>query len=343
MTKICYLHLGFHKTGSTTLQKCLAKNRSFLLKQGINYPEFPNLYSESNDKLIQHSVPIYSTFSNNTHDYHVNRRFFGKDKKRIDEANNVYLSQLENELSKEYSIFLSGEDISLLSRNERSPLIELIKGHGYHIKPFALVRDPYEYICSIYQQLIKGGDYVPLLEGPKSPSRIDQDAPNKTINIPTISGRLQENIKCHENLKIISYEEVLNNSIGLVNAIAKEFNIACLPETDKQWENKSEPNIWVRSQNIINKVLVDNRNQPPASFASIPNNFNEKYLSHKFLLTRNEYEIIQDQIEEEAKALKELSGIDFNKSKTKALHSDPLSSSDWMFIFEKSLEIFAKR
>jgi len=39
MMKRIFLHIGFHKTGTSALQEYLSKNREYLLKQKILYPE----------------------------------------------------------------------------------------------------------------------------------------------------------------------------------------------------------------------------------------------------------------------------------------------------------------
>ena len=57
MTRIIYLHLGFPKTGTTTIQAVLFRERKSLLRVGILYPGF-----EQN-----HFVPLQSIMSAEPH------------------------------------------------------------------------------------------------------------------------------------------------------------------------------------------------------------------------------------------------------------------------------------
>src|SRR5438270_311818 len=41
MKRVCFLHIGTEKTGTTSIQNFLSKNRSHLKKQEIIYPRIP--------------------------------------------------------------------------------------------------------------------------------------------------------------------------------------------------------------------------------------------------------------------------------------------------------------
>ena len=53
--KTCYLHIGFHKTATTTFQQICGGNRDELKKAGIFYPQFD--YSPEK-KSLQSFRPI---------------------------------------------------------------------------------------------------------------------------------------------------------------------------------------------------------------------------------------------------------------------------------------------
>lgn len=67
MDKIIYIHMGLHKTGTTTLQTLLSCNKEILRKQGFCYP-ISSLFT------INQSIPIYSAFCNSPENYHINIR-----------------------------------------------------------------------------------------------------------------------------------------------------------------------------------------------------------------------------------------------------------------------------
>ena len=79
MTEII-IHVGLHKTASSSIQASLYENRELLddLYQ-VYYPTFGTF------SYINHSVPIYALFSENPSNHHTLKILFhGKNKKRID-------------------------------------------------------------------------------------------------------------------------------------------------------------------------------------------------------------------------------------------------------------------
>ncbi len=144
MTKKCFLHLGLHKTASSSFQKTCSNNLEVLRTNNIIYPHF-ECSKANRSKIINHSIPIYSLFSG-IQNYGVNVLWGIND--LLDQVNASYLEQLINFLKTPANIIISGEDISMLSMNSLVKMLQLFKEYDFEIVPFALVRSPYSFFCS---------------------------------------------------------------------------------------------------------------------------------------------------------------------------------------------------
>ena len=114
MSKIAFLHVGLHKTASTSFQLACAEQKDLLNQAGIAYPVFT--CEEANQSyIVNHSIPLYSLFSSSPESYHINIRWGIRD---IEGCKASYSRQLSKALDESESIILSGEDVSLLSARE---------------------------------------------------------------------------------------------------------------------------------------------------------------------------------------------------------------------------------
>lgn len=71
LMKKLYLHMGFHKTGTSSFQETCKKNVGFLKAQGLLYPLFNSGHIGMED-ISNHSIPIYSMFCEDPGRYHIN-------------------------------------------------------------------------------------------------------------------------------------------------------------------------------------------------------------------------------------------------------------------------------
>ena len=165
MAKSLHLHLGLHKTATTSFQATCSKNRDELLKQGFLYPLF-SCGDNAIPPFDNHSIPLFSLFSSEPERYPVNIRL---GLNNLDETHQLYRDQLQAALSSEHDLILSAEDISSLEINEIQQLLEYLQQAGREIRPIASVRHPYAYHCSQLQQQIKDG--TPMVPWHHCPQR----------------------------------------------------------------------------------------------------------------------------------------------------------------------------
>lgn len=151
------LHVGAHKTGTSTIQK----NLSLIPKlewdsAGCIYPIFNNGFSN----IFNHSIVIYSLFSKHADKYHMNLKFGFDDQSKVNVLNEKYLQQMDTLFNKsKETIILSGEDIGVLSENELKELKSFFISR-YDVTDFQViysVREHVSYLNSDLQETIKGG------------------------------------------------------------------------------------------------------------------------------------------------------------------------------------------
>lgn len=146
------LHMGFHKSGSSSIQATCTRNRSILKKKGIHYPVF--IFRDK--KITNHSIPIYSLFTPSPHTFHINIKW----EVDAEEVNREYREQLDEILSNEEKIILSGESISALPEDSLFSLRKYIEERGFRITPVAFVRSPVSYQVSAAQERVKNGSTI---------------------------------------------------------------------------------------------------------------------------------------------------------------------------------------
>lgn len=139
------LHIGMHKTGTTSIQSSLR-----------DYDDGRTRYARF--KNINHSIPIITIFSKNRHNYHIWKRV-GLTPAQIEEKRDVFLEGLKRDCSDEgrERLIISGEGISRLEGDDRQELLNFLQGYGLQVKVICFVRSPDGFIPSAFQQGIKQG------------------------------------------------------------------------------------------------------------------------------------------------------------------------------------------
>jgi len=140
------LHVGTHKTGSTTLQSTMYRNREALEKVGVSYLGTQGTYPH-----------LYSAFMNRPLDFVWNQHS-GLGEAQIRARDLGVKQALRTELSQATgdTIILSSEFLSKLERNELKALYGFLSDYGsVHVVYF--YRELLSWISSDSQQLAKAG------------------------------------------------------------------------------------------------------------------------------------------------------------------------------------------
>lgn len=306
MSKTCYLHVGLHKTASTSFQQTCAKNVDLLRENGLTYPLFSCAMADKS-KIANHSLPIYSLFAEKPENYGPNMK--NGVSGNIKEVNSSYSIQIDDYLASSGDIILSGEDISGMSKNSLLKFIDKIKYFDYEIKVIALVRSPYSAICSGIQQRIKTGRYFELISFNNCiPTSFETASFRKSNLAAKLRHVFGKSICFH------GFEDACANSYGPVGFLLEEF----LNQDPSCFEyiktNESLFNLSVRLQNefnAINPAFASGKYNP--RFQPFPAKVDERLrFSGKFLLTETEYELVEEFVEIETQKLNEIAGLDFS-------------------------------
>ena len=146
-----FIHVGMHKTGTTSIQGTLFKNNGILHKNNI-------LYSKQWGR--NHSVPVRNIWDDNPEAYHINIKM-GLSKRKIKKVNKSYKKRFCNEIrnTKLNTLVLSGEGICKMDKKNlmefKSFLLSVLPNAKIEI--LICLREPVAYIASAYLQAVKGG------------------------------------------------------------------------------------------------------------------------------------------------------------------------------------------
>jgi len=144
--KTCHLHIGMHKTGSSSIQNYLDKNRDELLKSGFYYAEMGG---------ANHSGPfLYCLRFEPARDTEIANLKIAPDE--LNSRIIFYKEKLADSLNKNYSdIIFSAESIVKLSPNELIDFKKNLLEYVDEIKVYCYVREPMSFTVSSFQQVIK--------------------------------------------------------------------------------------------------------------------------------------------------------------------------------------------
>lgn len=195
--KKLYLHIGTEKTGTTTLQEVLFKNKESLKKEGIHFLQSAGV--RNNRK-----IPSFCMNDDNHDDFFKNLRIDSLEKKKLFRAE--FLSQLTTEIKELptdiHSVIISSEHLHSRTRTleEVHNVKTLLSGFFNEIKVICYVREQSATAVSLYSTGIKSG------------------------GSPSLKGVLSQ---CHPNNIYYNYYDMLSNwsdVFGLENLIVKKFD-----------------------------------------------------------------------------------------------------------------------
>lgn len=280
------LHVGLHKTATSSIQNTMAGNRKLLQNHhGLHYPIF--FYGKKS--IANHSIPFYSAFCERPEAYHMNIRWQAD----VEKANADYISQIKNAINSFDAVVFSGEDISSLSLRSLEKLKLFLEKNDCSIRIICYVRTPYSFLCSSIQEKIKGG-FESL----------------KKISVPKTSNQILKLNKVFESVEYYAFQSTLKHHNGPVGFFLDLIGVKKQEKIDFRVANEGLDNISARIINfynsvhpsIVNGVLNPDRRDPTHITTKLNSNGN------KFFLTCSELELIKRELEEENKVFKNILG-----------------------------------
>lgn len=259
MIKKIYLHIGLHKTGSSSIQVSLAKSAEFLKQNGYLYP----IFKARNDEIYNHSIPIYSLFAKKPENYHANISRDNINPEEIEKLHKKYIEQLRNQIIsfKRENLIISGEDISgfnlIQLQNLKKFLIELV-GEQAKIEVIVFVRNPVDAIQSRIQEGVKHGKVLDdILNN-------EQQITHKHFS--RVFTHYLEVFKL-EDIKIIRFEDAIKHEHGLVGCFLSNIGASKLVQKKIKYiyANKSISYEALILQSAINSQIpefVNGANNP---------------------------------------------------------------------------------
>ena len=182
MATTIYLHIGVHKTGTTSIQQTMKRQREMLLGHDINY-----LGMREN-----HGAVFLSLLSDAPERY----------RRNVDKRNDTpekaaaYNERNEQELlellsaNRSSKLLISGEGLSLLPPASVAKMKEILDPYADAYRIIVYVRDPYEFTSSSLQQHFKAGYAL--------------DDPNLPLTLPRYRQKIDKYIRLfgRENVDI---------------------------------------------------------------------------------------------------------------------------------------------
>ena len=204
--KKVYIHIGLHKTGTTTLQQFLHTNRQQLAEEeNIYFPALaPNL-----------SHALYGAFCDHPLEYNQNVFRGISDSHAVEKhrANVCQSLEQEFESASAAAAILSGEDLSLLTPDGWKRLIDWLNPWADEIEAVCVVRDPLAWSQSAAQSMIKGGQTI--------------EAVNAEPPLPEIRAKLSHAVSVlgAKSVKTCNFDLLRDSPYGLVGGLCENFGI----------------------------------------------------------------------------------------------------------------------
>ena len=238
--KTCYLHLGFHKTATTSFQLSCGNNREKLLEEGIYYPKFE--YQERKGNRWNHSGNI---------------EFLCQLRQKTTLNKRKYHNKIEYEksLKQPNDIILSGEGFSCMKRQELEILKKNLIDNGFIVKAFGLVRSPYSFACSALQQTIKNGKFHSLIG--LGDAYLFHTSQNNKYYLPERSQQIERLLDIFkDDLQLYSFKQAISHADGPVSFLLSQINPSLSSRMKEEFKSStpSLTNLQARLMNAINAL-----------------------------------------------------------------------------------------
>lgn len=135
--KKAVLHIGVHKTGTSFIQGCLSKNRSWLLERRVFY--------EPGDKVTAHHPTNHHTL--------IQR--FEDGSRRIEEGTDLILDMLAEANRRNCDTVLLSSELLTSGTVEIEPIVSTLTSNVDEVVVVAYMRRPDDIVASAYNQLVR--------------------------------------------------------------------------------------------------------------------------------------------------------------------------------------------
>lgn len=218
MIKTIFLHIGVHKTASTTFQKIAYVNRETLKSKGYLFPEFRIGRAPINN----HSIPLVSLFHPAPETYQINVLHGITGVESVANLHDAYREQLRAQLNQfdGHSLLLSGEGISTFDKEQVENLKTFLLGFtnkNVQFKVILFCRHPVAIVTSRIQECIKHG----ILSVDDAVKReMNKDAGYYLNIISTFSA-----VFGSENLTVLRFEDAVKHPAGPSAALLSTIGV----------------------------------------------------------------------------------------------------------------------
>jgi hypothetical protein len=162
MKTTVHIHVGMHKTGTTSIQATLFRNRRTLLREDVNY-----LAVSEN-----HSTTLFPLLTAHPHRYRPNVRAGFDTEEKAARRNAAIDKAFRRELTRNRAshFVISGEDLFALGPAALKKLKLVLEPYADEIRIIVYVREPYSSINSAFQQRVRNGlDWNEVMAKPPIP------------------------------------------------------------------------------------------------------------------------------------------------------------------------------
>jgi hypothetical protein len=145
----CIIHIGWHKTGTTSIQQTALKHRAVLAGHGIHYPAWHH----------NHGALLVSAVRSGNLPYYAEQFLLPPKGVGAKSHKEVGLERLRQAVENAGSgtLLLSGEDLNLLDGDEVNAFVALLSPHFSDIRAVAYLRSHAGYANSAGQQMVRMG------------------------------------------------------------------------------------------------------------------------------------------------------------------------------------------
>ncbi len=251
--KSCIVHIGMHKTGSSSIQETLFNN---LTDPGFEYADFG---------LANQSTLLYTLFSDEPENYHKYRKL-GLKKTEVNQIIQKTDERLVTSLQKQLSstVIFSAESITRLNAESELPRFHAFLSKYFDsIQIIGYVRAPHSFMESIFQQEVKRDLFNRL-----NINRLYPNYRNKFQKFDHIFGR--------NNVQLVKFDTNYFPKSDVVLDFCQRLNIEILPDLSQRHNESISkeviaimyayrkygpgfgvgPNVIKENINIVNKLSL---------------------------------------------------------------------------------------